>query len=708
MFFGVDYHPEHWVFPYAGSAEDPEARWSRDVELMLAAGVNAVRMGEFAWGLYEPEEGRFDFDWMRRAMDLMHRNGIQVVLGTPTAAPPLWLSRKHPGILPLNERGQTLHAGTRHAYSLNSDLYWTYTKKIVRALAENLGHHPALIAWQIDNGIGGHLTESSFNPDTEHDWHAWLKAKYETVENLNNRLGLRFWGQTVRQFEEVPMPRMAPTIHNPALQMDWFRFSSDTLVAYMRCQAQTLKAITPEIPVTTNLRALTRQFNHFDLAEVLDFVSADSNVTLKSRSAENACEVDILRSLKKTGVQLPGDVTSGFWVIEQKAGQVNFQEVNSLVRPGVIRLFAYQVVSRGANGLFYFFWRQPRIGSEQFYGGVLTHDGRGDNRVYHEVKQIGAEMKLLEPIIKNTRVVAEAAILFDHDSDWSMKLPMQPNSHFKLRDHVHLFHTALHDRNIPVDFAQPLEDLSKYKIVFAPSLQMLSGAEADALRLYVQNGGTLVATCNTGLFDEHHIVPDTGFPNELTDVFGMEVEEFDPLPPGEENHLSFKGDFHVSALHPARLWCDVIKPHEAQVLALFTRDFYANRPAMTLNTYGNGRAIYLGFVSHQAFYCDLVVWLRGLANLYPLLKVPDTVEVSLRQGPDSKVYFLLNHQNSPVRIQFYKPMHDFLTGRTFTGTYDLPPHGVLVLDEHPRALGISPATLTADGRLAQVAAMSES
>ena len=684
MFFGVDYHPEHWVYPYAGTPDDREARWKQDVELMVAAGVNAVRMGEFVWGLVEPEEGKFDFAWMKRAMDLMHANGIRVVLATPTAAPPLWLAKKHPEILPVNEKGQTLHAGTRHAYCLNSEAYWSYTKKIVRAVAENLGTHPSLLAWQIDNGIGGHLTEFSFNQDTEKDWHAWLKAKYVTVERLNDCLGLRFWGQTVRNFDEMPMPRMAPTVHNPALLLDWYRFSSDTIIAYMRCQADLLHELTPGIPVTTNFRALTRLFDHFDLADVLDFVAADSNVTIKSRSAENACEVDVIRSLKKTGIRLPGGENDGFWAIEQKAGQVNWQEVNSLVRPGVIRLFAYQVLSRGANGLFYFFWRQPRIGSEQFYGGVLTHDGRGDNRVYHEVKQIGDEMKLLAPVLKGTKVVADVAILYTHDNEWSHRLPMQPNQHFRLRDQIQAFHTALHDKNIPVDFARPLEDLSGYKIVFAPALQLFSGAEADALRLYVQNGGTLVATCNTGLFDEHRIVPDNGIPKDLTDVFGMEVEEFDPLPPNEENHISFKGGFQVSALHPVKLWCDVIKPLGAQVLGVFTKDFYANKPAMTMNQYGEGRAIYIGFTSHQAFYGDLVVWLRQICNLFPLLKVPDTVEVSLRQGKDTKVFFLLNHQNSPVRIQFYKPMHDFLTGRTFTGTYDIPPHGVLVLDEHPR------------------------
>jgi beta-galactosidase len=506
-----------------------------------------------------------------------------------------------------------------------------------------------------------------------------------TVERMNDALGLRFWGQTVRHFSEMPMPKMAPTVHNPALLLDWYRFSSDTIIAYMRCQANLLHELTPGIPVTTNLRALTRHFDHFDLADVLDFVAADSNATIKTRSAENACEVDIIRTLKKSNIKLPGGEKEGFWVIEQKAGQVNWQDINPLVRPGVIRLFAYQVVSRGANGLFYFFWRQPRIGSEQFYGGVLTHDGRGENRVYQEVKQIGEEMKLLAPVLKGTKVVSDVAILYTHDNEWSHKLPMQPNKNFRLRDQVHAFHTALHGKNITVDFARPLEDLSRYKIVFAPAMQLLSGAEADALRLYVQNGGTLLATCNTGLFDENRAVPDNGIPKDLTDVFGMEVEEFDPLPPEQDNHVTFKGDFHVSALHPVLLWCDVIKPLGAQVLGFFTRDFYANRPAMTLNPYGEGRAIYVGFSSHQPFYADLVVWLRQLCSL-PVspLKVPDTVEVSLRQSADTKIFFLLNHQNSPVRIQFYKPMHDFLTSRTFSGNYDLPPHGVLVLDEHPR------------------------
>jgi len=207
----------------------------------------------------------------------------------------------------------------------------------------------------------------------------------------------------------------------------------------------------------------------------------------------------------------------------------------------------------------------------------------------------------------------------------------------------------------------------------------------------VQNGGTLVATCNTGLVDEHHMAPDTGLPHDMTDLFGMEVREFDPLPIGEENHLSFRAGFPATHLHPARLWCDIIEPKGCQIIATYAKDFYFGKPAMTMNQFGNGRAIYVGTVSHQSFYYDLVTWLRNLCNLHQLLKVPDTIEVSMREKDGHRIFFLLNHQNSPVRVHFYKPMHDFLSGNNFTGSYDLPPHGVLVLDEQPEASHPEPA-----------------
>ena len=682
MFFGVDYYPEQWVFPYAGTADAPEGAWERDAELMTAAGINVVRIGEFSWGLCEPEEDRYDFLWLRRVMDIMAQHDIKVVLGTPTAAPPIWLAKKYPEILPIDEYGRVKHEGTRRAVCFNNDTFWNTSKRLVENMAQALGDHPQLIAWQIDNGLGGHQTEWSFNEDSRLEWQNWLKLKYETVGRLNDQLGLRCWGQIVSSFDDVPMPMYAPAMHNPALLLDWNRFCSDAIIAFARMQADVLHEICPDHPVTVNLRALTRKFDHFDMANVVDFVSIESNAAIKTKSTELACDIDILRSLKKTDIKTP-DSDCGFWVIEQKAGQVNWQDVNSLVRPGVIRLFTYQLVSRGACGVFFYHWRQPRIGNDKFFGAVLPHHLEDNTRIFKEISQIGEELKLLAPAIKDTKVVADACILYTHDNDWTLQQPMQPNKFFNLREHIQLIYNALHDRNISVDFARPTEDLSQYKIVFAPSLHLLSAGEADRLKLYVQNGGTLVGTFNTGLVNEYCIVPDTGYPNDLIDMFGLEVLEFDPIPPGEENHLTFKGAFPTSHLHPARLWCDIIEPKGCQILATYAKDFYAGHPAVTMNNFGLGKAIYIGTMSHQHFYNDLVLWLRQMCGLQPLLKVPENVEVSMRQKEGTRVFFLLNHQNSPVRIQFYKPMHDFLTGNTFSGNYDLPPHGVLVLDEHP-------------------------
>jgi beta-galactosidase len=688
MFFGVDYYPEQSVFPHGGDAEHPEAAWEQDAELMAKTGLNVVRIGEFSWGICEPEEGKYDFEWLRRVMDIMGQYDIKVVLGTPTAAPPIWLASKHPEILPLDENGLRKHEGTRRAVCLSSDVYWDYSKRIVTAMAKALGDHPQLIAWQIDNSIGGNDTELSYNDATREEWHLWLEAKYKTVEKLNDLLGLRFWGQTVTSFDQIPMPMHAPSVHNPALLLDWNRFSSDTMVQFVRMQAEILREHC-SLPVTVTMRGFLRKFDHFDMAEAVDFVSIESNVALKTKTTELACDIDMLRSLKKDDIVTP-DGDTGFWAMEQKVGQSELQDTKSAVRPGLIRLFTYQLISRGATGILYFRWQQPRIGPEKFHSAIIRRHGE-NGRMLKEISQISEEIKMLAPAIKDTRVVADVCILYTHDNEWALQQSIQPNKLFDLRDHVQLIYNALHDRNIQVDFARPTDGLGKYKIVFAPSLQLLADGEADRLKLYVQNGGTLVSTFNTALVNQNHIGPDTPYPGNLSDLFGMEVLEFDPIPPGEENHMTFKGTFPTSHLHPAKIWCDIIEPKGCQVLAVFAKDFYSGRPAVTMNTFGLGKAIYIGTMSHQHFYNDLMGWLRQLCSLQPLLKVPENIEVSMREKEGTRVFFLLNHQNSPVRIQFYKPMHDFLTGNTFSGNYDLPPHGVLVLDEHPeiKTAGVS-------------------
>ncbi len=180
MYFGVDYYPEQWVYPYGGTAKNPEGAWESDAQLMAKAGVNVVRLGEYSWGLCEREEGKYDFDWLKRVMDIMAKHEIKVVLGTPTAAPPIWLAKKHPEILPVDEYGRVRHEGTRRAACFNSDVFWNAAKRVVENMARALGKHPQLIAWQIDSGLGGHQTAWSFNEDSRLEWQNWLKLKYKS------------------------------------------------------------------------------------------------------------------------------------------------------------------------------------------------------------------------------------------------------------------------------------------------------------------------------------------------------------------------------------------------------------------------------------------------------------------------------------------------------------------------------------------------
>ncbi len=689
MYIGAAYYPEHWVYPYDGTEEEPESRWAIDAELMAKAGINVVRLGEFSWGLCEREEGKFDFGWLKRCMDVMHAAGIEVVLGTPTAAPPVWLLQKHPEILPVDENGQIRHEGTRRAYCLNSDKYWEYSQKIVRAMAEALGQHESLIAWQIDNGVGRHDSEYSFNSETRRDWRAWLKSKYETIENLNEKLGLAVWGQVVSDWDQVFMPMRAPAVHNPALVTDWRRFSSDTCVAYVRMQADLLRELSPGKPVTTTMRAFAAEIDWFDLADAIDFVSIDSQAAMGEHAAEIAFGIDLMRCLKQDDeIKAPGD-DDGFWVMEQKAGSAAWEGVNASVRPGVIRKFTHQLISRGANGVCFFYWRQPLIGPEKFYGGVLDHRGDGNNRMYKEICQISEEIKKLDPILKGSHVHADTCILISFENNWAIDQPLARNQFFKQKDHILAYYHALHDKNIPVDFARPpsddeeLEELKKYRLVIAPSLHLLDPGQAQRLAWYVYEGGTLIGTCNTAGIDEHHIAPK-GYPQELIDVFGMEVKESDILPPGRENALHFKGSFKTSKQHFGRLWCDIIEPLECEILATFTREFYSGSPAVTLNEYGSGKAIYVGTVGQAELYNDLMAWLRSQLGLYSLIKVPDTVEVSMRQKDESRMYFVINHTDGPVRINFLKTTHDFLSEKKFSGNYDMPAHGVLMIDERSR------------------------
>jgi len=217
--YGCDYNPEQW----------PEELWPEDVRLMQEAGVNLVSLGIFSWARLEPEPGRYDFGWLDRILDLLQAGGISVNLATPTAAPPPWLVKLHPEILPVKADGTTLWHGSRRHYCPHSPAYHEYAERLVTRLADRYKDHPALRLWHVDNEYGCHVSEC-FCDTSAAAFRVWLRERYTTLEELNAAWGAAFWSQHYADWDEIQPPRQVPAQINPAQMLDWRRFSSQSWI----------------------------------------------------------------------------------------------------------------------------------------------------------------------------------------------------------------------------------------------------------------------------------------------------------------------------------------------------------------------------------------------------------------------------------------------------------------------------------------------
>jgi beta-galactosidase len=265
---GVDYYPEHW----------DESRWAIDARLMREVGLDTVRVAEFSWAKLEPSPGVYDFGWLDRAYQTLADAGLQIILGTPTATPPAWMIAAEPSILPVNAQGQRLSFGGRRHYCASSQVYREYSENIVRRMAAHFQNQPALIGWQIDNELGNHDTSRCYCDDCRVTFHKWLHRKYKTLDTLNAAWGTVFWSQTYSDWAQIPVPLPAPTAHNPALLLDFYRFSSANTVDFLEIQIGWLREYFPpdRAFITHNAIPLDDFVDLPDLAKKLDFMAWDN------------------------------------------------------------------------------------------------------------------------------------------------------------------------------------------------------------------------------------------------------------------------------------------------------------------------------------------------------------------------------------------------------------------------------------------------
>lgn len=661
FYFGADYYPEHW----------PEERWVEDARLMAEAGFNVVRLAEFAWSIMEPIDGKFEFDWLDRAISVLLSHGIQVILGTPTASPPPWLMAKQKDLFLVEQNGVRQTYGLRREYCPNNPLYYRHTERIVTQMVDHYKDNPAVIGWQVDNEFG----DRCFCDICKTEFHKWLQKRYKTLEILNEKWGTVFWSHIYTDWSQIPVPLNTIRSQNPGLGLDYRRFMSDTYRNYQQFQVNIIRQNCPDHLITHNLMGFSySQLNYYDMTADLDVVSWDNyprtqwGMWAEVDPAKAALSADTMRGLKK----------KNFWVMEQQSGGGGWEYVAVPPKPGEIRLWTYQSIAHGADAIIYFRWRTARVGTEQYWQGILEHHGIPGRR-YEEVSQIGKELQRIANTITGSKVKPQVAIMQSYDSRFAFQV--QPNNpRFGYEKHIQDVYEGFYRNNIPVDIVSEKDPLSGYRVVIVPAMYILTEETASNLEKFAAEGGIVVFTPRTGVKDESNTVVNLKLPGLVARMSGIEIEEYISMPIDGDNHVRF-GHPDLEDEFPTSIWADVIEPKEARAVAWHSQDFYAEKPAATINNFANGKVIYLGIMGDEAYYNAIARWISGLARIKPLIELPQGIEAADRWQGEKRLLFILNHHTITKEISLNSSFIDLLSGKILSGRISIGALDVLILTD---------------------------
>ncbi len=654
---GAAWYPEQW----------PEARWNADLQLMEDAHLHVVRVGEFAWSTLEPSEGRYDLDWLARAVRLAEKHHIAVVIGTPTDAPPAWLTTAHPETLRMDAAGRPAEHGSRRQFNYASPEYRKFCAAIAEQLARRFGHDPNVIGWQ----IGNEYTEESFDPATRLQFQAWLQRKYATLDALNRAWVTAYWSQTYDRWDEIPLPSAGG---NPGLLLDHRHFVSDTWRDFQQVQIDIIrKHADPRQFITTNIGGLgwSDNWDHYEITRPLDLAAWDDYVGEGHLNvARNAAMHDFARGWKR----------ENFWVMETQPGSVNWAPVNTTLDPGETRAMAWQAVGHGADAVLYWQWRDALNGQEQYHGALVGPDG-APLPIYAEISRIGSDFERAAPALKGTKPSAQVALLVSYDSRWAIDL--QPhNKNYDQLDVLLDYYRPLRNQQLTVDIVSADSSLDDYKLVFAPSLNVIAPDLAAHLLAYVQQGGHLVLGPRSGMKDEHNSLNVQRQPGPLAAPLAGRVEQYYAL----DAAVPVGGTLGSGT---ASLWAEQLSPSASDVEVLLrygnSHGWLDDLPAMISRHVGEGSITYLGAVLDPDLMRKAVAWATSDAQVqaeFPA--VPANVEVCRRVAANDEVFVLINHGWVAAHVALPSAMSDVLHNSRRVTSVDLEPQGVAVVESNAR------------------------
>ncbi len=643
---GASWYPEQW----------PEAQWDRDLALMRRANFTVVRVGEFAWSRLEPSDNRFDFAWLDKAIAAAARHGIRVVIGTPTAAPPIWLTEAHPDTLRVNDDGSVEGHGERRQFSFVNATYRRYAARIAGELARRYGHSPNVVGWQIDNEIG----VPSFDRETKVLWAVWLERRYGTIAALNRRWTTEYWSQRYERFDQIPLKSRGP--QNPALLLDFRRFASTVWADYVGEQAAAIRAhADPRQFVTTNSTAWNNNFDQFLVHRGLDIAAWDDYVSNgRPDWAANALHHDVVRGYKRRN----------FWVMEAQPGRVDWAAVNRSLEPGQVREVAWQTIGHGGDAVIYWQWRSALNGQEQHHGTLVGPDGE-PMPIFDEIARTGSEFAAAAPYLAGTSVPqAKVALIYSQESRWATENERHHRDYDPvavLKDWYRPFAAA----GQAIDVVAPDTDLAGYRMVLAPNLNLLDAATAARLAAYVRAGGQLVLGPRSGMKDGDNGLWTQRQPGPLSALLGGRVDYYYPL----DEPASIAGQIGDAKV---TIWAEVLAPRasDVEIVARYSSGsgWLVDRPAILSRGIGKGRITYVGAILDGEGQRRLTDWLTARATLPPPVIAPQPgVEISERRDARTRYLVMINHNDTPVTLALPttgKPILGGLRGNV------LPGHGV--------------------------------